>query len=74
MICLELLGDREKALRLAPAVEYAVNAKMKRKTPDYWDYATLLELAVIENKFSEAEAFFYEAQPMAIEIWMFGTT
>lgn len=72
--CLELLGEREKALRLAPAVEYAVNAKMKRKTPDYWDYATLLELAAIENKFSEGEAFFYEAQSMAIESWMFGTT
>lgn len=57
MTCLELLGDKEKALRLAPAMEYAVNAKMKRKTPDYWDYATLLELAVIENRYSEAEIF-----------------
>ena len=45
-----------------------------RKTPDYWDYATLLELAVIENRYSEAEEFFYEAKPMAIESWMFGTT
>jgi hypothetical protein len=72
--CLEMLGDREKALRLLPAVEYAVNAKMKRKVPDYWDYATLLELAVIENKFTEAEEFFYEAKPLAIETWMFGTT
>lgn len=72
--CLEMLGNREKALRLLPAVEYAVTAKMKRKTPDYWDYATLLELAVIENKFSEAEEFFYEAKPLAVESWMFGTT
>jgi len=72
--CLEMLGNREKALRLLPAVEYAVMAKMKRKTPDYWDYATLLELAVIENKFSEAEEFFYEAKPLAVESWMFGTT
>jgi tetratricopeptide (TPR) repeat protein len=72
--CLELLGEREKALRLLPAVEYAVNAKMKRKESDYWDYATLLELAVIENKFDVAEEFFYEAQPLAVENWMFGTT
>jgi hypothetical protein len=72
--CLELLGDKEKALRLVPAVEYAVNAKMKRKVPDYWDFATLLELAVIEDRFDEAEELFYEAKPLANESWMFGTT
>jgi len=72
--CLELLGQKERSLRLAPAVEYAVKAKMKRKTPDYWDFATLLELAVIENKVEEAEEFFYEAKPLAVENWMFGTT
>jgi tetratricopeptide (TPR) repeat protein len=72
--CLELLGEKERALRLLPAVEYAVLAKMKRKIPDYWDYATLLELAVIENKYSDAEEFFYEAKPIAKESWMFGTT
>ncbi|WP_297324996.1 TRAFs-binding domain-containing protein [Nitrosomonas sp.] len=75
--CLELQGKREEALRLLPAVEYAVNAKMKRKEPekpDYWDYATLLELAVIESRFSVAEKFFYKAKPLEIEAWMFGTT
>ena len=72
--CLELLGENEKALRLVPAVEYAVKSKMKRKEPDYWDYATLLELAVIENNCDDAEEFFYEAKPLATESWMFGTT
>jgi hypothetical protein len=72
--CLELLGEKERALRLLPAVEYAVKAKMKKRSPDYWDYATLLELAVIENKFAEAEEFFYEAKPLAVENWMFDTT
>lgn len=72
--CLEMLGMREKALRLLPAVEYAVYAKMKRKTPDYWDFATLLELAVLEDQYSEAEEFFYEAKPLAVESWMLGTT
>ncbi|MGA2405871.1 MAG: TRAFs-binding domain-containing protein [Bacteroidales bacterium] len=72
--CLELLGQKERALRLLPAVEYAVQAKMKRKDPDYWDYATLLELAVIENKYNEAVEFFYEAKPLALESWMFATT
>jgi len=72
--CLELLGEKEKALRLLPAVEYAVNAKKKRKSTDYWDLATLLELAVIENKFDEAKALFDEAKLLATESWMFGTT
>lgn len=72
--CLELLGEKEQALRLVPAVEYAVKAKMKRKDADYWDYATLLELAVIENRFDDAEEFFFEAKPLAMETWMFGTT
>jgi hypothetical protein len=72
--CLELLGEKEKALRILPAVEYAVKAKMKWKDPDYWDFATLLELAVIENKFDEAKGLFYEAKPLAKESWMFDTT
>ncbi|HTF04417.1 MAG TPA: TRAFs-binding domain-containing protein [Bacteroidia bacterium] len=72
--CLELLGEHAKALRLLPAVEYAALAKMKRKKPDYWDYATLLELAVIENKYDDAEEFYQEAKPIATETWMLGTT
>lgn len=72
--CLELLGQKNKALRLVPAVEYAVKAKMKRKEPDYWDYATLLELAVIEDRYSEAKQFFFKAEPLANESWMFETT
>ena len=72
--CLELTGEKEKALRLVLAVEYTVKAKMKRKTADYRDFATLLELAVIENKFGEAEENFYEAKSLAVESWMFGTT
>ncbi len=75
--CLELLDERKEALRLLPAVEYAVNSKIERKRPkkpDYWDYASLLELAVIENRFSIAESFFYKSKPLANESWMFGTT
>jgi hypothetical protein len=72
--CLELLGQKDIALRLLPAVEYAVKAKMKRKEPDYWDYASLLELAVIENRFNDAKMLFFEAKPMAKESWMFATT
>jgi hypothetical protein len=72
--CFELLGEKERSLRLVPAVEYAVKAKMKRKTADYWDYATLVELAVIENRLEEAKDFFYAAKPLAVESWMLEST
>ena len=74
--CIELLGKKEDALRLVPAVEYAVKAKIKRKggAADYWDKATLLELAIIESKYDAAWDLFYEAKPLATEEWMMGTT
>lgn len=73
--CLELLGQKDQALRLVPAVEYAVMAKIKhKKEPDYWDKATLLELAIIEGKYEAAWELFYKAKTLAIEAWMMGTT
>jgi hypothetical protein len=33
--------------RILPVVTYAVEQKMAKGEPDYWDYATLLELAVL---------------------------
>lgn len=72
--CLELLGDSKTATRLIPAVENAVKTKMNRKTPDYWDYATLLELAVIEGRFAEASEFFDKADTLNPKPWMLKTT
>ena len=72
--CLELLGEKEKALRLVPVVEFAVKSKMMHKKPDYWDYATLVELAVIENEFGKAEEFADNATPLITEDWMIPTT
>ena len=72
--CLELLGENKQAMRLVPVVEQAALSKMKQKDPDYWDYATLLELALIEGRNEEAEKLFYKAKPLATETWMFGTT
>ena len=39
---------------LAPVVRFAVERKMARGIPDYWDHATLLELAVMAGDFEEA--------------------
>ena len=72
--CLELLGKSKKAMRLVPAVEFAAKSKMKRKKTDYWDKATLLELAVIENKYEAAEELVFEAKPYVNEAWMISTT
>ena len=41
----ESLEDKE---RLLPVVKFAVERRLVDK-PDYWDYATMLELAVLEN-------------------------
>ena len=39
---------------LLPIVTYAALQKIKCKTPDYWDYATLVELSVIGNNKDKA--------------------
>jgi hypothetical protein len=32
---------------LIPVVKYSVQRKIAKGSPDYWDYATLLELAIL---------------------------
>ena len=72
---LELKGDREEIGKLLPVVEYATERKLDRKKPEYWDYATLLELAVIENNESKAMENLKKALACPIEYkWMFDTT
>ena len=41
--------------RLAEVVRYAVERKIASGAADYWDYATLVELAVIAGDYEEAE-------------------
>jgi len=72
---LELKGEKDKITKLAPVVEYAVLRKLEKKTPDYWDYATLLELAVIENNEVKAKEYLKKALACPIEgSWMLDTT
>jgi len=49
---MDVAGDDRKN-ELIPVVTYAVKQKMKNSV-DYWDYATLLELAVLENNEEKA--------------------
>lgn len=50
---LEIRGDPESLAlktRLAPVVQFAVERRLDIATADYWDHATMLELAVIRNE------------------------
>jgi tetratricopeptide (TPR) repeat protein len=54
---------------LLPVVQYAVKRRLESKTPDYWDYATLLELAVLKNDRIAAERALSDSVAAARESW-----
>ncbi|MEO8415179.1 MAG: TRAFs-binding domain-containing protein [Ginsengibacter sp.] len=56
------------------AVKLAVVIKMKTRQPDYWDYATLLELTVLEENEKEAKEQLFKALSEKTEPWMPETT
>jgi tetratricopeptide (TPR) repeat protein len=60
--------------KLLPLVFYAVERHMARGTPDYWDYATLLELAVLNKDQQQAEHFAAKALAHVRESWEPKTT
>jgi hypothetical protein len=39
----------EEMTKLHPLVKYAVERNMSKQEPSYWDHATVLELAILEN-------------------------
>ena len=55
--------------QLLPVVRYAVTRKAE-KNPDYWDYATLLELAVLADERDDAQERLSDATGSASEAWM----
>ncbi len=70
------LTDPEDAriTQLAPVVRYAVERRIARGGADYWDYATLVELAVIAGELGEATKFLPNALAKIGEPWMAETT
>jgi hypothetical protein len=62
------------AKEMAGVVKYAVRRRLAGKKPDYWDHATLLELAVIESDPRGASQALDHALAALAEGWMAKST
>ena len=74
---LDVLGsDQAKADRdkLLPVVRFAVEQRLRAKEPDYWDYATMLEIAVLGSDRNLASECLDSALARVKETWMPETT
>jgi len=60
--------------RLIPVVTYAVERRIASGKPDYWDHATLLELAVLAKDQQKAESSLSDALAAVRESWEPETT
>lgn len=60
--------------RLLPVVAFAVEQRITQGKPDYWDYATLLELAVLARDHAAAESALANALASVREAWEPETT
>jgi hypothetical protein len=60
--------------KLAPVVLFAVEQRLDKDSADYWDHATLLELAVISEQPDEAIEPLGDALSVVRESWEIGTT
>jgi len=59
---------------LLPVVRFAVKRRVESTQPDYWDCATLLELAVLANDMDEAGSRLSDALALVREAWEPRTT
>ena len=60
--------------KLLPVVSYAVERRIAQGKPDYWDYATLIELAVLAKDQASAETALADALANVRETWEPKTT
>jgi len=63
-----------RRLELLPVVSYAVKRRLAKGTPDYWDHATLLELAVLQKDEAAAMEAAGNALAAVRETWEPETT
>jgi tetratricopeptide (TPR) repeat protein len=59
---------------LIPVVTYSVKRRIESSQPDYWDYATLLELAVLESDEKKAMGLLPDTVAAVRESWEPKTT
>lgn len=63
-----------RRLEVLPVLSYAVERRIAAGKPDYWDYATLLELAVLGKKEEKAGQVLSDALDSVREVWEPETT
>src|SRR5688500_16846413 len=63
-----------RSLEILPVVAYAVERKIAAGKPDYWDYATRLELAVLGKDEEKAAQALGDALANVRETWEPETT
>lgn len=66
--------DDPRKEELLPVVTYAVKQKIAKGKPDYWDYATLLELSVLADNQKEARKYLGKSLIAVRETWEPETT
>jgi hypothetical protein len=66
--------DKAERDRLLPVVKFGVERRLGGKSPDYWDYATMLEIAVLESDRSAADRRLEDALAAIAEVWQPETT
>ncbi|RYZ21851.1 MAG: DUF4071 domain-containing protein [Chitinophagaceae bacterium] len=73
---LALKGAETELASMLPVVEYAVVRKKERadRKPDYWDEATLAEIALIRRDYAAAARWMTEARKRMPHAWMLETT
>jgi len=74
---LDIKGDpeaQEMQAELLPVVRYALKRRLASARPDYWDHATLLELAVLANDQKGALRYLGDALASVREAWEPSTT
>jgi hypothetical protein len=74
---LDIRGDEGSLARkaeLLPVVRFSVNQRLKSAKPDYWDHATLVEIAVLEGNAQAAAQHLSDAIASIREPWEPKTT
>jgi len=74
---LDIQGDDESLItktELLPVVKFVASQRLNSSTPDYWEYATMLEISVLENEPEKSRKWLGKALADVRESWEPETT